>query len=142
MFLIAVCRLLFFFFSSRRRHTRLQGDWSSDVCSSDLPTGSTAYGLSAGGPILFPTMDALVLTPICSHTLTNRPIVIPGNHRVEVTLLADQEVMATVDGQIGVNLKIGDTVEGVKAAARIQLVRFPQKGFFSVLRTKLKWGER
>ena len=106
------------------------------------PTGSTAYGLSAGGPILFPTMDALVLTPICSHTLTNRPIVIPGNHRVEVTLLADQEVMATVDGQIGVNLKIGDTVEVVKAAARIQLVRFPQKGFFSVLRTKLKWGER
>src|SRR5256885_9742880 len=78
MFLIAVCRLLFFFFSSRRRHTRLQGDWSSDVCSSDLPTGSTAYGLSAGGPILFPTMDALVLTPICSHTLANRPIVIPG----------------------------------------------------------------
>ena len=106
------------------------------------PTGSTAYGLSAGGPILFPTMDALVLTPICSHTLTNRPIVIPGNHRVEVTLLADQEVMATVDGQIGVNLKMGDTVEVVKAAARIRLVRFPQKGFFSVLRTKLKWGER
>lgn len=106
------------------------------------PTGSTAYGLSAGGPILFPTMDALVLTPICSHTLTNRPIVIPGSLRVEVTLLADQEVMATMDGQVGVNLKVRDTVEVVKATARIRLVRFPQTGFFSVLRTKLKWGER
>jgi len=106
------------------------------------PTRSTAHGLSAGGPILFPTMDALVLTPICSHTLTNRPIVIPGSLRVEVTLLADQEVMATMDGQVGVNLKVRDTVEVVKATARIRLVRFPQTGFFSVLRTKLKWGER
>ena len=106
------------------------------------PTGSTAYSLSAGGPILFPTMDAIVLTPICSHTLTNRPIVLPGMHRVEVTLLADQEVMVTVDGQVGVNLKQGDTVEVVKAAARIRLVRFPQTDFFSVLRTKLKWGAR
>jgi NAD+ kinase len=106
------------------------------------PTGSTAYSLSAGGPILFPTMDAVVLTPICSHTLTNRPIVLPGADRVEVTLLADQEVMATVDGQVGVGLRERDTVEVRKAASRIRLVRFPQKDFFSVLRTKLKWGER
>ena len=106
------------------------------------PTGSTAYSLSAGGPILFPTMDAVVLTPICSHTLTNRPIVVPGTARIEVTLLADQEVMATMDGQVGVGLREGDTVEVCKAAARIRLVRFPQKDFFSVLRTKLKWGER
>jgi NAD+ kinase len=106
------------------------------------PTGSTAYSLSAGGPILFPTMDVVVLTPICSHTLTNRPIVVPGTDRIEVTLLADQEVMATMDGQVGVGLREGDTVEIRKAAARIRLVRFPQKDFFSVLRTKLKWGER
>jgi NAD+ kinase len=106
------------------------------------PTGSTAYSLSAGGPILFPTMDAVVLTPICSHTLTNRPIVLPGTDRIEVTLLADQEVMATVDGQVGVGLRERDTVEVRKAASRIRLVRFPQKDFFSVLRTKLKWGER
>jgi NAD+ kinase len=106
------------------------------------PTGSTAYSLSAGGPILFPTMDAVVLTPICSHTLTNRPIVVPGTDRIEVTLLADQEVMATMDGQIGVGLRAGDTVEIRQAASRIRLVRFPQKDFFSVLRTKLKWGER
>jgi len=106
------------------------------------PTGSTAYSLSAGGPILFPTMDAVVLTPICSHTLTNRPIVVPGTDRIEVSLLADQEVMATMDGQVGVGLREGDTVEIRKAASRIRLVRFPQKDFFSVLRTKLKWGER
>jgi len=87
-------------------------------------------------------MDAIVLTPICSHTLTNRPIVLPGMHRVEVTLMADQDVMATVDGQIGVGLREHDTVQVIKGAARIRLVRFPQTEFFSVLRTKLKWGER
>ncbi len=117
-------------------------EYRADGLIISTPTGSTAYSLSAGGPILFPTMDAIVLTPICSHTLTNRPIVLPGMHRVEVRLLADQEVMVTVDGQVGVNLKQGDTVEVVKAAARIRLVRFPQKDFFSVLRTKLMWGAR
>src|SRR3970282_863292 len=100
------------------------------------PTGSTAYCLSAGGPILYPTMDAVVLTPICSHTLTNRPIVLPAAHRIEVTLRTDQEVMLTVDGQVGVALREDDTVEVRKAAARIRLARFPQTDFFSVLRTK------
>ena len=117
-------------------------EYRADGLIISTPTGSTAYSLSAGGPILFPAMDAIVLTPICSHTLTNRPIVVPGTHRVEVTLLADQEVMVTVDGQIGLNLRERDTVEVVKAASRIRLVRFPQKDFFSVLRTKLKWGAR
>jgi len=106
------------------------------------PTGSTAYSLSAGGPILWPGMDAIVLTPICSHTLTNRPIVVPGAQRVEVTILTDEEVMVTMDGQVGVNLRARDAVEARRAAARIRLVRFPQQSFFSVLRAKLKWGER
>jgi NAD+ kinase len=106
------------------------------------PTGSTAYSLSAGGPIVFPAVDAIVLTPICSHTLTNRPIVLPASHRIEVTVQSDQEIMLTVDGQVGVGLRERDVVEVVKAAAHIRLVRFPQKDFFSVLRTKLKWGER
>ena len=106
------------------------------------PTGSTAYSLSAGGPILYPTMDGIVLTPICSHTLTNRPIVLPGTHRVEVTLLTPQEVMLTIDGQVGVPLGERDVVEVGRAPSAIRLVRFPQKHFFSVLRTKLKWGER
>jgi len=106
------------------------------------PTGSTAYNLSTGGPILFPTMDAVVLTPIAPHTLSNRPIVIPGAERIEVTLLDDQDVMLTMDGQVGVPLRERDTVEVQQAATRIRLLRFPNKDFFSVLRTKLKWGER
>ncbi len=106
------------------------------------PTGSTAYNLSAGGPILFPTMDAVVLTPIASHTLSNRPIVLPGAQRIDVTLRVDQDVMLTMDGQVGVPLRERDVVEVQKARARIRLLRFAQKDFFSVLRTKLKWGER
>jgi NAD+ kinase len=106
------------------------------------PTGSTAYNLSAGGPILFPTMDAVVLTPIAPHTLSNRPIVLPGAQRIDVTLRIDQEVMLTMDGQVGVSLRERDVVEIQKAHARIRLVRFEHKDFFSVLRTKLKWGER
>jgi NAD+ kinase len=106
------------------------------------PTGSTAYSLSAGGPIVFPTVEAVVLTPICSHTLTNRPLVLPGSHKIEVTVQSDQEIMLTVDGQVGVGLRERDVVEIVRPAARMRLVRFPQKDFFSVLRTKLKWQER
>jgi NAD+ kinase len=106
------------------------------------PTGSTAYNLSAGGPILFPTMDAVVLTPIAPHTLSNRPIVLPGAQRIDVRLRVDQEVMLTMDGQVGVPLREHDVVEVQKTRARIRLVRFDQKDFFSVLRTKLKWGER
>jgi NAD+ kinase len=102
----------------------------------------TAYCLSAGGPIVFPTMDAVVLTPICSHTLTNRPIVLPATQTISITLLTDQDVMLTLDGQVGLALKAHDTVEVRQAAARTRLLRVPQKHFFSVLRTKLKWGER
>ena len=87
-------------------------------------------------------MDAVVLTPICSHTLTNRPIVLPATQRIEVTLLTDQDVMLTLDGQVGFALKAHDIVEMRRAAARTRLLRVPQKHFFSVLRTKLKWGER
>jgi NAD+ kinase len=106
------------------------------------PTGSTAYTLSAGGPIVAPGTDAIVLTPIASHTLTNRPIVLPGTHHIDVTINTDQEVMLTLDGQVGVPLREGDVVAVAKASPRIRLLRFPQKNFFTVLRTKLKWGER
>jgi NAD+ kinase len=106
------------------------------------PTGSTAYSLSAGGPIIFPTMDAVVLTPICSHTLTNRPIVLPAAQRIEVTLRTDQDATLTLDGQVGVTLRENDVIHVWQAVARTRLVRFPTKHFFSVLRAKLKWGER
>ncbi len=106
------------------------------------PTGSTAYSLSAGGPIVSPSVEAIALTPICSHTLTNRPIVLPASQRIEVTIQSDQEIMLTVDGQVGVGLRERDVVEIVKAVPRMRLIRFPHKDFFTVLRSKLKWGER
>ncbi len=118
-------------------------DYRADGLIVSTPTGSTAYGLSAGGPIVYPTMDAVVITPICSHTLTNRPIVLPAELTIEVTLLTEtQDVVLTLDGQVGYALAARDTVEIRKAPFRIRLLRFPQKHFFSVLRTKLKWGER
>ena len=96
---------------------QLATGYRADGLIISTPTGSTAYSLSAGGPIVFPTMDAVVLTPICSHTLTNRPIVLPGSQRIEVTLLTDQDVMLTADGQVGFALKPLDTVE-IRRAAR------------------------
>jgi NAD+ kinase len=107
------------------------------------PTGSTAYNLSAGGPILFPTMDAVVLTPISSHALTNRPIVLPGTVRLEVSLLTDSpDVVLSLDGQPGLSLTLKDVIGVHRSSARIRLIRDPQKTYFQVLRTKLKWGER
>lgn len=129
-----------------RLEVAVDGDFATGYRADGLilstPTGSTAYCLSAGGPIVFPTMEAMVLTPICSHTLTNRPIVLPATQVVSVTLLTDQDVMLTLDGQVGFALKVHDTVEVRRAVARTRLLRVPQKHFFSVLRTKLKWGER
>jgi NAD+ kinase len=107
------------------------------------PTGSTAYNLSAAGPILFPTMDAIVLTPICSHALTNRPLVLPPTVRLEVRLLTDSpEVALSVDGHPGQLFTGKDVIAVRRAGARIRLIRDPQKTYFQVLRTKLKWGER
>ena len=107
------------------------------------PTGSTAYSLAAGGPILYPTLNSIVLTPICSHTLTNRPIVLPDNVTVLVTLRsASEDVYLTLDGQIGFSLQRDDTVEIMKAAYTTRLLIPSQRDYFHVLRTKLKWGER
>lgn len=133
----AVSRIINLSVSIEGQHAIL---YRADGLIVSTPTGSTAYSLSAGGPILYPTLDGIVLTPICSHTLTNRPIVVPGTQHVEITLLTSQEVMLTVDGQVGFGLREHDVVEVGRAPAAIQLVRF--KDFFSVLRTKLKWGER
>jgi NAD+ kinase len=122
---------------------RYATSYRADGLIVSTPTGSTAYSLSAGGPIVYSTMDALVLTPICAHALTNRPIVLPADVRVEVTLMGESEdVAVTMDGQVGVPLKARDVVEVRRFPSRIKLIRFPQKHFFSVLRTKLKWGER
>lgn len=106
------------------------------------PTGSTAYSLSAGGPIINPAVDAMILTPISPHTLTNRPIVIPNNSHVEVTLKTREEgTNVTFDGQVGFSLRQNDVVEVWTTESRIKLIRSPNRNYYEVLRQKLKWGE-
>jgi NAD+ kinase len=105
------------------------------------PTGSTAYNLSAGGPIVFPTMGAMILTPICPHTLTNRPIVLPPGVRIEIALTSAQEdVQVTVDGQVGTTLEATDQIIVEKSDVAVTLVAPADKNYFDVLRGKLKWG--
>ena len=109
------------------------------------PTGSTAYNLAAGGPIVHPSMDALVLTPIAPHTLTNRPIVIPTEREVRVQSTganAGDEVYVTVDGQTGFGLQQGDEMSITKADRKLRLVKATTRSYFEVLRQKLKWNER
>jgi len=108
------------------------------------PTGSTAYNLASGGPILQPSVDALVLTPIAPHMLTNRPIVIPSTAAVRVQPLMGErdEAFVTFDGQAGFDLEAGDEIVIERAAAPLRLIRPSTRSYFEVLRTKLKWGER
>jgi NAD+ kinase len=107
------------------------------------PTGSTAYSLSAGGPIVYPSLQTIVITPICPHTLTNRPIIIPDNAVIKATLNSrNEEVILTLDGQVGFSLQFGDTVEIRKGENAVLLIESPYKSYFEVLRTKLRWGER
>ena len=109
------------------------------------PTGSTAYNLAAGGPIVHPTVDALVLTPIAPHTLSNRPVVIPGDATVEVRAESGSsadDAYVTYDGQSGYPLGADDVVRVRKADRALRLVTASERGYFEVLRTKLKWGNR
>jgi NAD+ kinase len=107
------------------------------------PTGSTAYSLAADGPIVYPTVEAFVVTPICPHTLTNRPLVIPDSAVIEVDFKAeDDAVFLTLDGQVGIELMRGDHVRVRKAAQKLLLVRPAKKTYYQILRSKLKWGER
>jgi NAD+ kinase len=108
------------------------------------PTGSTAYNLAAGGPIVHPAMDALVLTPIAPHSLTNRPIVIPAEREVRVKSTGANagNVYVTIDGQTGFEMQEGDEVAISRAARPLRLVRASARSYFEVLRQKLKWNER
>ncbi len=106
------------------------------------PTGSTAYNLSSGGPIIVPEHKSFILTPICPHTLTNRPVVLSPNSSIEVFLKNGENVMLTVDGQVGVALSSGDKIRVKKSPYPLILVVPNDLNFFDVLREKLKWGER
>jgi NAD+ kinase len=108
------------------------------------PTGSTGYSLSANGPIIHPELECISITPICPHTLTNRPLVMAGDARISIRLDSgvDEAVFLTLDGQVGVKLMRGDVVQIWKAGHATRLVQSRSKDYFEVLRTKLKWGER
>jgi NAD+ kinase len=117
--------------------------YKADGLILSTPTGSTAYSLAAGGPIVYPKVSAFVVTPICSHTLTNRPLVIPDDSRVEITFHSgDAPVFLTLDGQVGVELQHQDRVLIAKAPHSLQLVRPARNTYYEILRSKLKWGER
>jgi NAD+ kinase len=106
------------------------------------PTGSTAYNLSAGGPIVYPTQRNLIILPICSHTLSNRPIILPDSVTVAVTLDEKvQDVYLTLDGQVGQAMEPGDRLEIRRAPYYLKIVKSPYRSHFEVLRTKLGWGE-
>ena len=117
--------------------------YKADGLIFSTPTGSTAYSLSAGGAIVEPSVAVLLVSPICPHTLTQRPIVLPERARVRVAVRSpDEEVVLTVDGQEGMKIANDDVVEVRRSPNRVSLVRSPTHSFFDLLRTKLRWGER
>ena len=117
--------------------------YKADGLILSTPTGSTAYSLSAGGPLVYPVVSAFVITPICPHTLTNRPLVVPDTSQIEISFSSpDTPVYLTLDGQVGVELAAGDRIVVAAAPERLRLVRPQKKSYFSVLRDKLKWSER
>lgn len=115
--------------------------YKADGVIISTPTGSTAYSLSAGGPIIYPTVDCFCLTPICPHILTNRPVVVPDSSILELTLNSSNDsVWLTIDGQVGQTLEPGDRVVCRRSERTVRLVAPPNMHFFDVLRDKLKWG--
>lgn len=119
-------------------------NFKADGLIVSTPTGSTGYSMSAGGPVIHPQVSCIVITPICPHTLTNRPIVVPDESTISITVTSslDDKVYLTLDGQVGFELLEGDSVEVRKAPASTNLAIPLGRDFFEVLRTKLKWGER
>ncbi len=120
------------------------GAFSSDGLIVATPTGSTAYSLSAGGPIVVPGVDALLVTPICPHTLAVRPIVVAGNARITIEVLppwGEEEVFVSHDGQVGQALRKGHRVVITRSAFEARLVRLETEGFFALMRRKLQWGD-
>jgi NAD+ kinase len=119
----------------------LIGSYAADGVVICTPTGSTAYSLSAGGPVVVPTLETLLITPVSAHTLAIRPVLVAATSHVTVQAEgAPEELMITVDGQVGANFHAGDTLSVSRAPHGIRVVRFPGSSFFATLREKLGWG--
>ncbi|MBV9302779.1 MAG: NAD(+)/NADH kinase [Acidobacteriaceae bacterium] len=116
--------------------------YKADGLIVSTPTGSTAYSLSAGGPVIFPSVAAFCITPICPHMLTNRPVIVPDTSVISILSHGDEGTFLTVDGQVGEPMSKGDRVICRSSPHKISLIRPPKMLFFDVLREKLKWGER
>jgi len=112
-----------------------------DGLITSTPTGSTAHSLSAGGPILYPTLETFLMTPICPHTLTSRPIVLPDTFVIDINIKNGDDIYMTLDGQEGFPLKVRDKIRIRKADYKIKFLVLHDKDYFKLLRTKLKWGE-
>ena len=118
-------------------------DYSADGVIISTPTGSTAYSLAAGGPVLVPAVNAFIVTPVSPHALTHRPLVVPDSSQIALLVKEGaEEVILTIDGQTPVEMLKGDEVICKRSANHVELFRLPGRTFFEVLRTKLKWGER
>jgi NAD+ kinase len=117
--------------------------YNADGLIVSTPTGSTGYSLSAGGPVVHPTLSAIIINPICPHSLTNRPILVPDDSAIEIRLLSgDSDVFVTLDGQVGVDFAEGNTVVVTKSKRKVRLIEPPERDYYDVLRTKLNWGGR
>jgi NAD+ kinase len=124
-----------------RLDSQLVNVFRADGLIVSTPTGSTAYNLSAGGPIIYPSMNAVVITPICPHTLSNRPLVVPDTAQIEIVLRTPREEVAlTLDGQVGLPLEANDRIRIIKSRTTFNLVQPLNRNYFEVLRGKLKWG--
>ena len=118
-------------------------NYKSDGLIVCTPTGSTAYSLAAGGPVVTPCVEAFIVTPICGHTLTNRPLVVPDTATIEIIVKSQREAAyLTVDGQVGIATHSEDIVRLRKSSSYIEVIQSPQMNYFEILRQKLKWGER
>ena len=118
-------------------------NYKSDGLIVATPTGSTAYSLAAGGPVVSPFVEAFVITPICAHTLTNRPLVIRDTATIEIVVKSQREAAyLTVDGQVGIATHSEDIIRVRKSDSCIELIQPPQRNYYEILRQKLKWGER
>jgi NAD+ kinase len=117
--------------------------YKADGLIFSTPTGSTGYSLAAGGPLIYPSLPNIIVTPICPHTLTNRPIILPERAEIRAQLKSKEEkVILTLDGQVGFPLEYDDEVIIKKSSNVVHLIKSSSRGYFEILRTKLKWGAR